>query len=210
MIRRLAANLAALLVASTLFAAPARAAGDLLVRMAAVNPNLHAFSATMHAHVAMKSFPFLTADLTGNYYYKEPDKYKVVFTHGVPILAQQFDQLHAHIGDPAKWHELYVVTVVSDDGKTTLFKLVPRKHGNIDSIDAKADDRNATITSMRWNYANGGYAELTNHYGRVGENFVVESQDGHVDEPGYVADIASTIDDYKINPSLSDSIFTSP
>ncbi len=54
---------------------------------------------------------------------------------------------------------------------------------------------------------NGGYAEMTNRYGRVEGDLVIESQSGHVEEPGYVADITSTIDGYKINPSLPDSVF---
>ena len=86
--------------------------------MAALNPNLHAFTATLHAHVVMRSFPFLSADLVGTYYYKEPDKNKVVFTGGVPLVAQQFDKLYAHIESPRSGNELYDVTLVSDDGKT--------------------------------------------------------------------------------------------
>ena len=65
----------------------------------------------------MKSFPFLSADLVGTYYYKEPDKNKVVFSSGVPVVAQQFDRLYAHIESPSQWRDLYVVGVVSDDGK---------------------------------------------------------------------------------------------
>ena len=42
---------------------------------------------------------------------------------------------------------------------------------------------------LRWNYVNGGYAELTNHYTTVNGNVVVAAQNGHVDEPGYTADI---------------------
>ena len=84
---------------------------------------------------------------------------------------------------------------------------MPRKRGNVEHIDATVDDKSATVTSMRWNYNNGGYAEMTNRYGRVDGNFVVESQTGHVQEPGYVADITSTIGDYKINPTLPDSVF---
>ncbi len=184
------------------------AATALLARMAEVNPNLHAFTATMHAHVVMKSFPFLSADLTGTYYYKEPDKNKVVFTSGVPLVAQQFDKLYAHLDSPSEWTDKYAVTTISDDGGTARFKLVPRKPGNVEEIDATADDKTATVISMRWRYRNGGYAELTNHYGRVEGNFVVQSQSGHVEEPGYVADITSTIGDYKINPAISDEIFT--
>lgn len=193
-------------------ALPLRAASsnDVLARMAALNPTLRSFTATLHARVSMKTFPFLTANLVGTYYYKAPDKTKVAFTNGIPIpgLASQFDTLYAHIEDPSRWQHVYVVTVVSDDGRTSVFNLKPRKQGNVEHIDATVDDKRATVTSMRWNYANGGYAEMTNSYGRVQGNVLVESQTGHVDEPGYVADLSSTIDNYTINPTLPDSIFT--
>lgn len=186
------------------------AAATLLARMAVVNPDLHAFTATLRAHVAMKSFPFLSADLSGTYYHKEPDKNKVVFSSGVPLMAQQFNKLYAHIESPSQWQELYKVTTLSDDGKTARFALVPRKDGNVESLDATVDDASATVTSMRWNYRNGGYAEMTNRYERVQGFLVVESQTGHVEEPGYTADIDSEIGDYKMNPSLSDSLFNGP
>jgi len=199
------------LAAIAAFALPMRAApaSDLLARMAALNPNLHAFTATLHARVSMKTFPFLTANLVGTYYYKEPDKTKVAFSKGIPIagMASQFDTLYAHIENPSRWPHVYVVSLVSDDGKTAVFKLTPRKQGNVEHIDATVDDRRATVTSMRWNYANGGYAEMTNSYGRVQGNVLVQSQTGHVEEPGYTADLSSTIDNYTINPTLPDSVF---
>lgn len=186
------------------------ASATLLARMAALNAGLHSYSATIHAHATMRSFPFLSADLTGTYYYKAPDKNKVAFSSGVPLVAQQFDKLYAHIESPSQWDALYNVATVSDDGRSTRFRLVPRKAGNVVSIDATADDKAATVTSMRWNYENGGYADMTNHYGRVGGFLIVESQTGHVQEPGYVAELSSTFDGYKFNPPLSDSLFQSP
>lgn len=186
----------------------ARAAGDLLARMAALNPTLRTFTATMHATVALKSFPFLNVQLVGTYYHKEPDQNKVVFSSGVPAVAQQFDKLYANIESPSRWQEVYSVTLVSDDGATTTFRLVPHKRGNVDHIDAKADDRTATVESMRWTYDNGGYAEMHNRYGRVNGDVVVMSQTGHVQEPGYTADITSTIDNYNINVPISDGVFT--
>jgi hypothetical protein len=180
---------------------------DLLARMAALNPGLHTFTATMHANVALKSFPFLTVQLVGTYYHKEPDQNKLVFSSGVPAVAQQFDKLYAHIEAPSRWQEIYTVSVVADDGTTTTFKLVPRKRGNVDHIDAKANDKTATVDSMRWTYDNGGYAEMNNQYGRIAGNVVVTSQNGHVQEPGYTADITSTIDHYKINDPVPDSVF---
>ena len=188
---------------------PARAETDLLARMASLNPNLHAYTATMRADVTLKTFPFLSTTLTGTWYHKEPDKDKVVFTGGVPMMGSQFDKLYAHIVSPARWKDVYDVSVVSDDGTTTTFKLVPHKHGNVVNVDARANDADATVRYMRWNYANGGYAEMHDRYGQIGGNLLVTSQTGHVEEPGYTADITSTIDNYTINPSLPDSTFAS-
>jgi hypothetical protein len=189
-------------------APPAPSDQALLARMAALNPHLHAFTATLHANVQLKSFPFLGASLVGTYYYKEPDKTKVVFQSGVPAIAQQFDKLYAHIESPSVWQQVYTVKAVSDTGTTTVFRLVPLRAGNVDHIDATVDDKTATVASMRWNYVNGGYAQMNNRYRPIDGNLVVTSQTGHVEEPGYVADITSTIDNYTFNPQLSDALFT--
>jgi hypothetical protein len=200
---------AAAILALAAIAYPAGApAGDLLARMAAINPGLRAYTATLHAHVALKTFPFLGADLTGTVYHKEPSLTKIVFTDGVPMMAQQFDKLLAHIPGPAQWRDDYSVDVVSDDGAITTFKLVPLKKGNVESIRATVDDKTATIATMRWSYVNGGFAELSNHYGEIGGNALVTSQTGHVEEPGYTADITSTLDNYKLNPPIPDNTFT--
>jgi hypothetical protein len=199
---------AALLIALLVRPAAGLAADDLLARMTALNPGLHSYTATLHAHVALKTFPFIGADLVGTLYHKEPGSTKVVITSGMPMMAEQFDKLMAHIPSPSEWREKYTVDVVSDDGTTTTFNLVPIKKGNVANIRAKVDDKAATIASLRWNYDNGGYAEMTNHYGSEQGNTVVTSQTGHVQEPGYTADISSTLDNYKINPSIPDDTFT--
>jgi hypothetical protein len=204
MIRFLTLILAAVVVGSS---APAVASDGLLARMAALNPSLHSYTATLDADVTLRTFPFLSAQLKGTVYHKEPGLDKIVFTSGMPMMAQQFDKLFAHIVSPARWSDVYAVTVVSDDGTTTTFKLVPHKKGNVDSIDAKADDKAATVGFLRWNYANGGYAELHQRYGAVSGNTLPVGLTGHVEEPGYTADITSTLDNYTINPPISDQIF---
>jgi hypothetical protein len=204
--KQLAAATAAIVLAA--IAPQTSAADDLLARMAAVNPSLRTFTATMHAEVTLKTFPFLDVHLGGTYYHKEPDQNKLVFTSGVPAVAQQFDKLYAHVVAPSRWTQVYAVSVVGDDGSTTTYRLVPRKRGNVDHIDAKASDTSATVESMRWTYDNGGYAEMHDRYGKIGGNVVVISQIGHVEEPGYTADITSTIDNYNFNVPIADSIFT--
>ena len=198
--------LAAMLAVSTL-PMPARADDDLLVRAAAVNPNLHSYTATLHAHVALKTFPYLATDLTGTYYHKNPNKDKLDITSGLPGLAKQFNKLYPHFVSPAQWNDIFEVTKSGDDGNATTYKLVPRKQGNIDHIDAAISDKAATVTSMTWHYDNGGTAVMNNTYSMVGGNEVVTAQTGSVDEPSYKGDITTTLDNYKINPSIADSVF---
>jgi outer membrane lipoprotein-sorting protein len=186
----------------------AAAGDDLLGRMAALNPNLHSYSATMHAHVALTTFPFLSTDIVATYYHKDPDLDKLDITSGLPMVAQGFSKLYPHIEPPARWDEVYVVTKGSDDGTVTKYRLVPRKQGNVEQIEVTADDVTATVRSMRWDYANGGWATMNNRYANVGGNTVVTAQTGHVEEPNYKGDITTTLSGYQLNPALPDSIFT--
>lgn len=198
-------------VAAACFAfvpAPLRADGDLFARMQALNPSLHSYTATMRAHVALTTFPFLATDIVATYYHKDPDLDKLDVQSGLPVLAQNFSKLYAHIEPPSQWQRVYVVTPGSDDGKTARFTLVPRKQGNVARIVAVVDDASATVRSLRWTFVNGGSASVEQQYGTVGGNLVVVAQNGHVEEPGYTGNIADTLSDYKMNPNLPDSMFT--
>ena len=207
---RLFALVAAALVIATVRPLPTQAGGDLLSRMAAVNPDLHSYTATMRAHVVMRSFPFVATDLTGTYYFKAPDRSKLEITSGLPGMASAFSRLYPHIEPPSLWARYFVVTERGHDGKVTTFTLVPRTRGTIDHIDARVDDATATIVSMRWNYDNGGWAEMHDTYGRVQGNTVVVAQTGHVEEPAYKGDVTSTLSEYTINPPIADSVFEAP
>jgi hypothetical protein len=188
-------------------AVPASAQDDLLARMSALNPNLKSFTADMQVNAKMKTFPFVTIALQGTWYHEAPDKDKVVFTSGVPAVAQQFDKLYAHIEPPSRWRSVYDVKVVSDNGTVTTYRLTPLRQGNVDHVDVRASDRNATVQWSRWNYVNGGYAEMRNYYTTVDGTVVVASQSGHVEEPGYTADVDSTVNHYKINVPIAEGTF---
>ncbi|HTZ55204.1 MAG TPA: hypothetical protein VMB20_09055 [Candidatus Acidoferrum sp.] len=184
------------------------AADDLLGRMSAINPALHSYTATLHAHVALTTFPFLATDIVGTYYHKDPDLDKLQVTSGLPIIAQRFSNLFAHMEPPSRWNDLYTVTKSGDDGKTTDLTLVPRRSGNVRKIVVLVDDASATIASMRWEYENGGWVALSQRYGVVQGNTMVTSQTGHVEEPGYIGDFTTTLSRYQINPQLPDSLFS--
>jgi len=198
-----------IVIAAFVMLASARtsASDDLLARMAALNPDLHAYTATLRAHVIMTSLLGVSTDLVGTYYYKDPDRAKLVITSGLPGIASQFSKLYPHIVAPSRWQKVFVVTRSGDDGTLTHFALVPRVRGNVDHIDAYVDDRTATTTRMRWSYDNGGWAEMNNSYSTIDGNILITAQTGHVEEPYYKGNVSSTLGDYQINPDLSDSIF---
>jgi hypothetical protein len=199
--------LLSILALLALLPAAAGAQDDLLTRMSAVNKNLHSYTATMKAHVVMTTFPFLTTDLTGTYYHKDPNFDKLEITGGLPGVAQQFGKLYPHFVPPSQWAGVFTVSRVSDDGTTTHFKLVPKKEGNVESIDAAVDDKRATVSSMTWNYANGGLAQMANTYAEKNGYLLITSQSGQVNEPQYKGSITSSLSDYKLNPPLPDSVF---
>jgi hypothetical protein len=188
--------------------APASAQPDLLSRMIALNPGLKSYTASIHADVHMTSFPYLNPILDGTYYHKDPSKDKIVFTSGLPGIAKQFSKIYPRIAGPASWKTVYLVTENPSQGGTTTFKLVPRKHGRIDHIDVVVDDAAATILSMRWNYNDGsGYAELHQTYTKVGNDYLVSAQTGHVEQSIYKADIDSTFASFQLNAPIADSFF---
>lgn len=200
----------AALVIACVCALPLRtaAADDLLARMSSINPDLHSYTATLHAHVALTTFPFLATDLVGTYYHKDPDLDKLQITSGLPVIAQSFSKLFAHMEPPSRWNDLYTVTKSADDGTTTNLTLVPRTPGTVKKIEVLVDNANATIKSMRWDYENGGWVAMDQHYSVVQGDTMVTSQTGHVEEPGYIGDVTTTLSGYHLNPDLPDSLFS--
>ncbi len=202
---RLGSQLAALFsLVLLLGAAPA----DLVDRAGALADDVRSYTATVHADVALHTFPYLSPSLDGTYYHKVPNKNKVVFTSGLPFIAKQFSKVYPEVPSPSQWRDLYVITIEGDDGTATTFSLVPKKQGRIDHIDAKVDDKTAEVLSMRWNYNDGGYALLNQQYGDVQGHRLVTGRSGHFDTPHYNADMKSTFSGFKVNVNIPDSVFT--
>jgi len=188
-------------------ASSASSQDSLLSRASAINPGLHSYQANIHADISMKTFPYLSPSLDGMYYHKEPGMDKIVFTSGLPGMAQEFSKVYPHVESPSGWDRVYVVTQEANDGRTTTYKLVPRKHGRVAHIDTSIDDATATVVSMRWNYNDGGYAELHQTYSLINGNYLVTGQTGHFETSLYKADVASSFANYTLNPSIPDAFF---
>ncbi len=187
-------------------AAPTQAGNDMLARMTALNPRLHAYEAAIHVDIALHTFPYISPSLDGTYYHKEPSKDKIAF-NTVPAIAAQFNKIYPHVESPSRWTKVFVVTNQGDDGSKTTFKLVPRIRGRIDHITVKVDDPTATIVEMTWNYNDGGFATLDQTFAKINGNYVATSQKGHVEVPNYKADVDSSFSHFKLNPQIPDSVF---
>jgi len=204
----LAASLA--LIAGVLWHGPAQAQNPpLLHRLIALSDDVHSYTASVHADIAMRTFPYLTPQLDGIYYHKEPSKDKIVFTGGLPLIAAAFSNVYPHVESPARWEEVYSISTEANDGRTTTLKLVPRRTSRVNHIDAKIDDRSAELVQLRWNYNDdGGYAILDQAYGRIEGHDLVTRQSGHLEIPHYTADLTSTFKDFKITAPIPDSVFS--
>ena len=198
--------IAAALVATVAPSVAADPPSDLFARMARVNANLQTYQADMHVDIAMHTFPFISPSLDGNAYYKRPDKNAIVFKT-VPALASAFQKVYPQIPPPSEWKITYDVTPGADDGTVTTFRLVPKKNGRVDHIDARVDDKAATVVSEQWFYKDGGSISLAQNYETIDGNFVVQSQSGKVDLPSYKADIKSAFSNYKLNVAVADRVF---
>lgn len=187
---------------------PAAALAAFLSRMAGVDADVHTYTATLHAHVRLLTFPFLQTDIVGTIYRREPDREHVVITSGLPVVAQQFGNLYPNIVSPARWADVFTVSTTGESGGVMHLRLVPKVNGNVASIDVNVNDATALVTWLRWNYRNGGTAEMTQRYARVGDDELAVAQEGHIQEPGYEAEISATVDHYKLNVPLSDADFS--
>jgi hypothetical protein len=179
----------------------------LMQRLIANTSAVKSYTATVHADIALRTFPYLSPSLDGTYYHKEPSHNKIIFTSGLPFIAKQFSKIYPEVESPSRWTEVYYVTSEGDAAGSMTFKLVPRKHGRIDHIDAKVDDKTAELVSLRWNYNDGGYATLDYTYGEIDGHPLFTQQTGHVEVPHWTADLKSTFTDFKLNANIPDSVF---
>jgi outer membrane lipoprotein-sorting protein len=173
---------------------------DLYHRMIALNAKLKTYTANVHLDVALKTFPFISPSLTGNVYYRQPNKEAVVFDT-VPALASQFKKVYPRVDAPVDWPKIY------DDSGTTTFRLIPKKNGRVEHLDVKVDDANATIKAYAWTYKDGGSVAFEQTFKTVDGNFLVDKQTGKVDLPSYKADVTSAFSNYKLNVAVADSVF---
>jgi outer membrane lipoprotein-sorting protein len=208
--RSLAGRAAAVLTAALLTVAPCAAdQSDVYARMQRINPALHSYEASVRVEVVTHSFPFLSPTLDGTVYFRSPDQNAVEFKT-VPVIANQLKKVVVQLEPASEWPRIYTVTPAGDDGTTSTFRLVRKKHGRIDHVDVSVDDKTATVSAMTYVYNdNGGSISFNQTWVDIDGNYVLKSQTGKVDIPHYSADVTSTFSDYKLNVEVPDTVFAS-
>jgi len=163
--------------------------------------------ATIEVHTKMRSFPPMSITLRGHSYFLAPDQQAVVFDNVSGILKGMVKDSPS-IAPAAMWPTDYDVSVVSDDGASSVFHIVTRDPSDIvQSADVTADDQTGEMTQLHFVNRNGSESTNQQTYARFGSYDVVVSSTGSTHGPGYKADTETTFSDYQFNVPIPPEVF---
>lgn len=182
-------------------------AASLVARVTAVQSAVPSYTATAHAAVTFRTFPYLSASPEGTLYHKEPGRNKLVFTSGVPVIAQPFSNVFPNFPSASQWEAQYAIRVQSRGGGFTTLELVPRSPGRVTRIDARIDERTADVESLRFVYSDGGFAAVDQTYTIVQGHRLVGAERVHFEDMATIADATLSFANFDLNASIPDSIF---
>jgi anti-anti-sigma factor len=184
---------------------------DLVARLAAQNPDMRSYQASLHVDVQLRTFPYLAQHLDGTAYFKRPDNYEVIFSN-VPAYARGFDKLFADIGDPSDWNRRFHVTIDGErevgGHRDVMLRLVQRVRGMIDHEDVAVDTHAWRIDEMEWHYYNGGVIAMTQDFQAVNGFSVLKAQHATIRIPYVHASAEGRYDTYRTNVAIDDGVFT--
>jgi anti-anti-sigma regulatory factor len=192
-------------------ALPDVAPADVVRNVAAQSARLDSYEANVDVNVHLRSFPYLADRLSGTAYFKQPDRFEVVF-QSVPAAAKGFDRLYSDIDDPTAWERRFDLSYVGEkaiDGHSdVVLRLVQKVRGMIDHEDVAIDPATWHVDSMEWHYYNGGTIAMTQQYRDAGGYDVLAAQHATIRIPYVHAAADATYSDYKTNVAIDDGVFT--
>ena len=195
---------------SVAFGAPAlgddAAARTIVDAVAARTTSVSSYTASVSLHVAMHSFPFIRATISGSTSYQRPGRYSLRM-RTLPVIAGAFQNVSGDAGDPTVWRRNYIITLdrAADvsQGQVAL-RMTQRQHGQIEHAEAFIDTATMTVTRMEWFYANGGHIAVDYRYISIGSIFMIDQQSAEISMPGIRASATAQMSDYSMQIDLAD------
>jgi outer membrane lipoprotein-sorting protein len=182
----------------------------ILKRMEQRNPTLQTYQAHVHVNAHMLSFPWLSPKLDGTAYYKNPDKFEVVFNR-MPSYAKGFDKFFGDVDQPSEWQREWNVSsegLQNVDGHQLIALRLTKKIRSDQITDSIAyvDPSTYQVLRMDWHYTNGDKITMTQTYKQQGPYSVIATR--HVDVHRHVHAVAdATYAQYQTNIAVSDAVF---
>lgn len=169
---------------------------------------------TINAHVKLGIS--LPVNMTGERYFKAPDKEALRISSGVPAIAKAFQDTIASVGTPRTWPQTYNITAVTTESPqgTPLYALrgVYKKTGvKVDHVILCVDPSTFDPVEARWYYKNGATILMSIQVKPVAGRYRLPATETlDVKFPQYTGDATINYGDYVVNQPVADSVFTKP
>jgi hypothetical protein len=186
-------------------------AHTIITRMEQRNASLQTYQARVHVNTHMLTFPWLSPNLDGTAYYKNPDKFEVVFDR-MPSYAKGFDKFFGDVDQPSAWQRDWNVWYVGEqnvDGHALLALRMTKKirSDQIKESLAYVEPSTFQVVRMEWHYTNGGTITMTQTYKDQGPYSVLATRHVDVRIPRVHAVADATYAQYQTNVAVSDAVF---
>jgi hypothetical protein len=202
------------MVLATIAPQPSPAALDvhtIITRMEQRNSSLQTYQARVHVDTHMLTFPWLSPKLDGTSYYKNPDKFEVVFDR-MPSYAKGFDKFFGDVDQPTAWQRDWNIWYQGEqtvEGRQLLALRMTKKIRSDQITDSVAyiDPSTYQVVRMDWHYTNGGTITMTQTYKDLGPYSVLSTRHVDVHIPRVHAVANATYAEYQTNVAVSDAVF---
>jgi len=180
---------------------------DVLQQAIDPNPTLQTYVATASLAAELHALVPVHETFVGTVYYQKP-KRKIVFSNVSGALSK-FKELATSTPSIQEIHAQYVTTLLSDDGKTSTYKLTPSQPGHrVTSLTLRIDDASELISSATWAYSNGGTLRFDQVYEAIGTYHLPSQENIAARFPGYSVDGVLKFTNYQPNAAVPASVFS--
>lgn len=212
--KKLCRSLAALALAVIcLGVLPARADSEveeIFAKVNSLNPGLVDYQAALNLDVHAKwAFIPYNPKLAGHYYYKQPDKHKLVLEEAPSFIKDQPSAFGFHLPSLQKYNATVTGTSKLNGREVYEITLLPKQQNSITSMQLWVDCENYTVPRQITNYKDNGKLTVNATYTTIEDYWVFERMYCEFSFPKVKvqATATATYSNYKFNQGIPDSFF---